>query len=162
MRTIRTKVYKFEELSEQAQQKAIEWYISGNDLSYVWRDIKEDAKQIGLKIISLSDHKENEGEFLLAANEVAANIFNEHGGDCDTYKTAQEFMEKWQPVFNNYMQTEEGEDELMEIENEFLKSLLDDYRIMYNKDIEFQNSDEAVEDTIIANEYEFTVEGNRF
>lgn len=162
MRTIRTKVYKFEELSEQAQQKAIEWYISGNDLSCVWRDIKEDAKQIGLKIISLSDHKENEGEFMLSANEVAANIFNEHGGDCDTYITAQEFMEEWQPVFDEYMQTEEGEDKLMEIENEFLKSLLEDYRIMYNKDIEFQNSDEAVEDTIIANEYEFTVEGNRF
>ena len=36
-RTIRTKVYKFEELSEQAKEKAIEWYRN-SDNDFCWSD----------------------------------------------------------------------------------------------------------------------------
>ena len=57
MRTIRTKVYKFNELSKDAQQEVINNYRnnSNNDYNFVWDDIREDAKQIGLKITELSD-----------------------------------------------------------------------------------------------------------
>jgi hypothetical protein len=33
---------------------------------------------------------------------------------------------------------------------------------MYNNDIDYQNSDAYIIETIEANEYEFTKEGNRF
>lgn len=169
MRTIETKVYNFSELSEQAKQKAISGILSiGMTSEFVWDDIKHDAKEIGLKITSLSDRRGNEGEFMLGANEVAQNIFNNHGEMCDTYKTAQKFMEEFQPIFDNYMdeshpdfESSESEDKLIEIENEFLDSLLEDYRIMYNKDIEYSESDEAIIESINANDYEFTEDGEQ-
>ena len=166
MRTIRTKVYKFNELTTAGKQKAIENFASHNDLQFVWDDTKEDAKTIGLKIISLDDHRPNKGEFTIAANEVAQNIFNEHGKDCETFKTAEKFMEEWQPVFNDYLdetsdkyESRESEDKLVELEDEFLKSLLEDYRIMYNTECEYQNSEEAIIETINANNYEFFENG---
>jgi hypothetical protein len=163
-RTIRTKVFKFNELNEDAKERAIEDFRYSNtpDFEYSFENIKEDAKEIGLKIISLSDDRQNEGEWLLSANEVAQNIFNSHGEMCETYKTAQKFMDEWEPVFAEYMQTEEGEEKLMELEDEFLQSLLEDYRILYNNDLENQSTDEYIKEQIEANEYEFTKDGNMF
>jgi hypothetical protein len=168
-RTIRTKVYQFNELNDNAKEKAIEWFKNSFDDSFAWDDIKEDAAQIGLKLITLDDRRKNEGEFILSANEVAQNIFNNHGQHCETYKTAQNFMEEWQPVFGNYMdetseeyESAESEDKLREIEDSFLESLLEDYRIMYNNQIEYEYSDEFAKENIEANEYEFTADGRRF
>lgn len=168
-RTIRTKVYKFDELNEDAKRKAINWFLNSFQDSFAWEDTKEDAKEIGLKIISLSDHRENNGEFMYAANEVAQNILNSHGEHCNTYKTAKNFMDEWQPVFNNYMdeshkdyESNESEGRLQDIEDEFLHSLLEDYRIMYNNQIDYEYSDEFAIETIQANEYEFTADGRRF
>ena len=170
-RTIRTKVYKFDELNETAKQKAIEDYrnTDSGDYQFAWDNTKEDAKEIGLKIIELSDHRPNKGEFMCAANEVAQNIFNNHGEHCDTYKTAKDFMDEWQPVFNNYMdeshedyESTESEDKLQEMEDDFLQALLEDYRILYNSAIENCNSDEYITEQIQANEYEFTADGRRF
>lgn len=55
MRTIRTKVYKFDELSKDAQQKAIEGFSEINvDDSYwyesVYEDLKELCKTIGIDV----------------------------------------------------------------------------------------------------------------
>lgn len=171
MKTIRTKVYSFSELNEDAKQVAIEWYRYADicDYSIAWETTEEDAKEIGLKLIQLSDHKANKGEFLLSANEVAQNIFNNHGADCQTYKTAQSFMEEWQPIFTNYMdenhtdyESGESEDKMQELEDSFLYSLLEDYRIMYNADIDYQNTDEYIIEAIEANQYNFTKDGKIF
>lgn len=168
-RTIRTKVYKFDELNETAKDKAIEWFLTSFDDSFAFDDTKEDAIQIGLKITSLDDNHPNEGEFTIAANEVAANIFVNHGEHCETYKTAKKFMDEWQPVFNDYMgensdnyESGESEGKLQEIEDDFLQSLLEDYRIMCNNQYGYENSDEFAKETIEANEYEFTADGRRF
>lgn len=170
-RTIRIKLYQFDELNETAKQKAIDWYrnIDNSDYQFAWDNITEDAKEIGLKIIALSDRSQNKGEFMLAANEVAQNIFNNHGESCETYKTANTFIEQWQPVFNNYMdensesyESSESEDALQEMEDDFLQSLLEDYRIMYNNEIDYQSSDESIIESIRANEYEFTQDGKRY
>jgi len=170
-RTIKTKVYKFNELNESAKEKAIELYrnTDSGDYSDIWDGIKDDAKGIGLKIKTLSDHRKNEGCFLMSANEVALNILNEHGESCETYKTALKFMDTWQPIFADYMneshedyESSESEDKMMELEDDFLHSLLEDYRIMYNNEIEYQNSDEQIIESIVANEYDFTIDGKRF
>lgn len=71
-------------------------------------------------------------------------------------------MEEWQPVFNSYMETEEGEDKLMEIEDDFLKSLLNDYLKSLRDEYDYQTSEKAIIETIEANEYEFTEDGKRF
>lgn len=170
-RTVRTKVYQFSELSEQAKQKAIDSLIDINVYNDWWESTYEDAEKIGLKITSfdLDRNRHAKGEFLLSANEVAANILRDHGEQCETYKTAKEFLESWNPVFADYMdensenyESSESEDKLKELEDDFLNSLLEDYSIMLQNESEYLTSDEAIIETIEANEYEFTQDGKRF
>jgi len=171
MRTIRTKVYLFEELSEVAQQKAIN-ELSNINVDYNWWQCTyEDAQIIGLKITSfdLDRNRHADGQFILSACEVAQNIFNNHGEHCQTYQTAEQFIEKWQPIYNDYLDEdsenyESGdlEDEMQDLEDEFLNSLLEDYSIILQNECEYLQSDEAVKETIIANEYEFTKDGKQF
>jgi hypothetical protein len=49
-----------------------------------------------------------------------------------------------------------------DMELEFLRSILEDYRILLQKDYDYQTSDEAIIETIQANEYEFTENGELF
>jgi len=159
MRTIRTKVYKFSELSESAKEKAIEWHLNtdNGDYSFAWDNVKEDAKEIGLNIIELSDHRENKGEFVNDAQYTAEKIISEHGNTCQTYKTASQFIHD-----RERLDIDEQDEELEELEVQFLHDILEDYRIMYNNDIEYQNSEEYAIESITANEYEFKADGTRF
>jgi len=164
MKTIEIKLYKFSELSKEAKQKAITELCDIN-VNYDWRESSyEDAKNIGLKITGFDLDREGycNGEFLLSANEVCQNIFNEHGEMCETYKTAESFMEEWQPVFNEYMRTEEGEDELLKLENDFLKSILKNYYILLSGEYDYRGSEKAIIETIETNEYDFTEDGKLY
>jgi hypothetical protein len=168
MRTIRTKVYKFNELSNDAKDAAIESLYDINVDNNWWDFTYDDAENIGLKIKSFDIDRASyvNAEFTLAANEVAQNIFRDHGESCETYKTAQSFMNEWQLVFSEYMnensdkyESAESEDKLQELENEFLKSLCEDYRIILSKEYDYLTSKEAITETIEANEYEFYSNG---
>ena len=167
-RTIRTKVYLFSELSDQAKQKVIEDNYDINVDYEWWESAYEDAANIGLKITGFDIDRGSycNGEFTISANEVAANIFRDHGENCETYKTAKEFMEEWQPVFSEYMTEPENmgelEGKLQDIEDDFLKSLCEDYRILLQHQYEYLTSEGAIIETIEANEYEFTQDGKRF
>ena len=170
MRIIETKVYPFSELSDDAKQRAIE-NLSNINVDYNWwESTYEDAERIGLKITAfdLDRNRHANGTFELSANEVAANIFSEHGETCETFKTATKFMEEWQPVFSEYLNEEsekyesrESEEALMELEDQFLKSILEDYSIMLENECEHLQSKEAIIETIESNEYEFNEFGNR-
>jgi hypothetical protein len=169
MRIIETKAYQFDELSDDAKAKAVENLYDLNVDTDWWECIYYDAAQIGLKITSfdIDRNRHAKGEFTLSAAEVMANIFANHGEECETYKTAKAFEEDWQPLFNEYMdelsdkyESQEAEDDLSDMESNFLESLLEDYSIMLQNHYEYQTSEEAIIDTILANEYEFTEEGN--
>jgi hypothetical protein len=161
-------LYKFEELPENIKQKAIENLYDINTNFDWWQFVFEDAENIGLKITEFDVDRGNfcKGVFTLSANEVAQNILNEHGEHCETYKTSKSFMDEWQLVYNDYLdekspkyESQESEDKLMELEDDFLKSLLEDYRIMLSNEYEYQTSEEAIIETINANEYEFDENG---
>jgi hypothetical protein len=169
MKTITVNLYKFSELSEEAKQHAIE-KLNDINVSFDWWDSTyEDAEQIGLKLTSfdLARNRHADGEFLLSACDVAQNILNNHGDMCETYKTAQNFLNDWQPVFNDYMdetnekyESRESEDQLNDLENDFLQSLCEDYSIMLQNEYEYLETDEAIIETIEANDYDFTEDGN--
>ena len=168
MRTIEIKVYLFSELSEDAKEKAIEG-LSDINVHYDWWNFTyEDAERIGLKITSfdLDRNRHATGELNTAAAEVCANIFKEHGETCETFKTATKFMEAWQPIFNEYMneesekyESQESELAMQDLEEDFLKSILDDYSIILQKESEYLQSKEAIIETIEANNYEFDEDG---
>ena len=168
MRTIEVKVFHFDELSDDAKQKALD-KLRYNDCQYDWWDsIYEDAKEIGIKLDSfeLDRNRHCTGEFLLSAVEVAQNILNAHGDKCETFKTATEFIKDWEPVFHNYMdethedyESRKCEDEMMSLEDDFRKSILEDYSIMLQHEADYLSSDEAIKESITANEHEFTEDG---
>jgi len=168
MRTIEIKAYLFNELSEEAKEKAVQNLSNINVQFDWWHFIYEDAKNIGLKITSfdLYRNKHANGEFLLSAAEVAANIISSHGESCETYKTAKFFLDDFNPVFASYLdensqdyESTETEEKLNDLETEFLNSLLIDYANMLQNECEFLQEDEQIIETILANEYEFTEEG---
>ena len=158
--TIQTEVMTFDELSEKAKQKARAWYLEGNELSYAWEDTREDAKNIGLKITELRQCRStcNKGEFIDGAFNCANKILAQHGEACETFRTAKRYFDH---IFLA-PKTLEEEEENEVMAHDFLHSLLENYRIMFNKDVECQQSDEVVDDTIMANEYTFTADGKRF
>lgn len=134
-----------------------------------WEFIYDDAKNVGLKISSfdLGGASYVKGDFLLSANEVAQNIINEHGDICETHKTAQNFLDEWSPVFADYLDENSenyesyyAEQELQDLEDEFLKSLCEDYRIILQKEYDYLTSEESVVETFKANEYVFDKWGN--
>lgn len=143
MRTIRTKVYKFDELTPSAQDKAIN-HLSDISVSHDWWQFTyDDAERIGLKLteFDLDRNRHAKGHFIEDANFTANAIIKEHGEDCETYKTAANFLEDWNnlvAVHSNGIDTDrvtEDKSDVFdqladELEESFLKSLLEDYSII--------------------------------
>lgn len=167
-RTIRTKLYKFNELSEEAKQKAIEEYYDINVMFEWWESTYDDAESIGLKITGFDIDRGSycKGEFKLSAYEVAANIIRDHGEVCETYKTAQTFLDSVNAVEptegEEYGEGQEYEDKMMELEDEFLKNILENYLTMLRDEYEYLQSKEAIIETIKINEYEFLKDGTKY
>jgi hypothetical protein len=165
MRTIRTKLYKFSELSKESQEKAIE-NLSSINVDYEWWEFTfEDAKNVGLEITEFYIDRGCKGLFIDSAVDTANKIIEQHGAACETYKTAKTFLEEYEEEKAKF--EEEYEDEYFlsdedELAEDFLKSLLEDYRIMLRNEYEYLTSEKAIKETIEANDYEFTREGKRF
>jgi hypothetical protein len=159
--TIEKTVYKFDELSPEAQEKAI-YNLADINVDYDWWDATyEDAENIGLKITSfdLDRNRHAEGMFILPAYTVIQKVMEDHGESCETYKTAAEYKDI---LSEDKQYDEEGyvTEEYEKAEDEFLKYLLKDYSIMLQKEYEYLTSDESIKETIEANDYEFDENGN--
>lgn len=175
MRTVRTKVYKFDELTAEAKNKAISQFSDIN-IDHDWYQFTyEDAAQIGLKITSFDIDRGNycKGEFTDSAYKVANNIKENHGETCESYKTAIAFIAEWDALVAKYSNgidtskvAEDNEYEFDaqadDIEREFLKSICEDYRIILSNEYNYLTSNEAIIETIRSNEYEFTKDGKQF
>ena len=152
-------VYKFSELSDEAKEKAMGNLYNIN-VDYEWYDSTyEDAERIGLKITEFNIYRGSyaKGELLDSAVNVADSIIKDHGPDCETVQTAKAYLLEFEKIIAET--TEDEEPETDDIDSEFLKSLLEDYRIILQKEYEYLTSEEAVMETIQANEYEFTADG---
>lgn len=171
MRIIETKVYQFDELDEKAKEKARDWFRQGIEMEFWADNVLEDAKRIGLEIkaFDLDRGSYVEGTFTASAEETAYKIEKEHGDTCETYKDAISYLEERDQVIRDAERDENGEfkdtyaldQALDELDAEFLKTLCEDYRIMLTQEMEYQYSDECVDENIRANEYEFTDDGER-
>ena len=175
MRTIieETTVYTFDELTPKAQEKAINhlWDIN---IGYEWWDyMYEDAATVGLRItgFDLDRNRHATGEWMWSALETANKITDEHGENCDTYSTVNEYLCSRDQLVKKYSDgtdqvTEENEyqfdQDCGDIDREFLRSLLEDYSLTLQREYEYLTSEEAIKETIQANEYEFTAEGDLY
>lgn len=175
MKTIKTTVYNFEELSEAAQQKAISDNQDINFFDDWWGSVYDDAENIGLKITSfdLDRNRHAEGKFIDDAYTVASKIVAEHGEQCETYKIAKTFADFWEgavKLHSDGIKTDivkDGKENdfdyyVEEVEDNFLKNILEEYAVMLQTEYDYLSSEEAIKETIIANEYDFTEDGKRF
>ena len=175
MRTIETTVFTFDELSEEAKQRAIQDYRNKDVYWYDWWEcIYDDAKNVGIKIKHFDTGRSWDIgiEFIESAYDAAEKIMKEHGQTCETYKTAAQFVKDWAELVAKYSDgikldkvAEDNEwefdQEADELEEEFRRDIGHDFLILLQKEEEYLNSDEAISETIEANEYEFTEEGKR-
>jgi len=175
MKTIEISLYKFDELSEVAQKNAIN-ELSDINVDYNWwESTYNDAENVGLKITSfdLDRNRKAEGKFLNDAYNCALQIVIEHGENCETHKTAKEFINFWNmavKTHSNGVETDivaEGkesyfDDFVYDAENEFLKSILEDYSIILQNESDYLQSSEAIIETILANDYDFTENGQLY
>jgi hypothetical protein len=164
METRTYQVYKYDELTDDQKEKALN-HLCDLNVGHDWWDyIYEDAETIGLQIEGFDIyHRTVEGKFTLEPLRVSEKIIANHGEKCATYQTALQYLSmlrKWYELENS----EDGlswelEDEKEQKENDFLKDLLEDYLHMLRKECEYLTSKESIEETIRANDYDFTSDG---
>jgi hypothetical protein len=166
-------LYKFDELSEEAQANALSklWNLN---VDYEWWDSAyEEAKTIGLKIEGFHiDHKIIKGTLNEDLLDCCRLIRHNHGKECDTFKTAHHYRREYIRAFVKWRADNKKEwkpadwfyefgytDEAQEITDEFRKALLQDYLIMLDKEYDYLTSKEAILQSIEANEYLFHENG---
>lgn len=169
MKTIEIILYKFDELSEAAQQNAIN-KLSDINVNYNWwESTYQDAESIGLKVTSfdLDRNRQANGHFEMHPNSVAYEILKNHGETCETYNTASIYSNAIEEIESKYPGgTDEDEykieQETEEAKDEFLKSLLEDYSLILQNESEYLQSEDAIKETILANDYDFTENGKLY
>ena len=153
MRIKETKVYPFDELSEDAKEKAVAGLWDINVDHDWWEFTLEDAKNVGIEI---TEFELDRGSYCRGtvddAIDTARVILKEHGNTCETYRTAKDFHDA-------VAKDGENTDNYKSLCSEFEYSLLEDYRIMLQKEYENLTSEETIIETIQVNEYEFTENG---
>ena len=193
MRTATIEIYKYEELSDAAKEKAREWFREANQNDgYAWESENQDTLKAFLDMFDCqlrrdfcrcndSDIGELSGlklhKYLTAnfyseifkpkqywicqgikncvgsgAKKRESNIFvNPYNCSLTGYCMDNEILE---PVINFILKPNVNTcfDDLMD-------SCFEAYKKAVQKDRDFQDSDEYIEESIIANEYEFTADG---
>lgn len=170
MRTIEVKLYKYDELSEDSKENALKSLWDVNVDHGWWESTYEDAGHVGIKIKGFDIDRGSycKIEFLNGAIDVAEDILKEHGNQCDTWKTARSFLDDYRRAERLFDSIGENdgfdfiyEDDAHEMIEEFKKNVAEDYRIILQNEYEYLTSEEAIAESLRANEYEFDENGKR-
>jgi len=172
MKTIELNLYKFNELSNEAKQKAIELNYYFNVDHEWWNCTYDDAENIGLEItgFDLGRSQEIGTKLVKDFSGIIDTIISEHGETCETFKTAMRYRtERSQLVtqFSDGITTnkvaEEREDEFDEIADDqeklFRLELGRLYLEMLRKEYDWLTGDKAIEESLVVNEYDFLETG---
>jgi hypothetical protein len=168
MRTIQINLYKFQELSKESKQKALESLSDINTDFEWWEAVFEDAENVGLKITGFDDVYYCSVEFIHGKAYTAHKIEDDHGESTNTYKCAVKYLEKLNPLNLecDSIENEERENEIADLidrlDDIFEKELIFYYHAMLKSEYEYKISEEAIIETIEANEYEFTIDGDLY
>lgn len=171
MKTVEIQLFKFDELTENAKQKAINKYRDSG-INYYWYSfINEDAKDVGIKIKSFDiSRKEIEIDLLYSYDEVASKIISNHGEYCDSYIKAKCFLDDKDALVEKYsnginlsiVSEEKFDEEFDDLEQDFKNDLEDYYLKMLRDELEYMESDGYIIQMIIDNDYDFTEDGEMY
>ena len=141
-------VFTYETAPEELKQKILEKYWDINvDNAFWYEHIDEDLKEVGIKRIAFDTYRHSaEIELTEYPEDVARKIKAEWGESMDIYK-----------ICDTFLQAGSEDDDCV---REFRRDLEHWSASMYVAEYEHATSEEAIVDTLVANEYEFTEDGN--
>ena len=164
-------VYSFEELSSEAQEKAIDKFRFAN-VDYEWWDcVYEMAKEIGITIKRFDiDAGIIKGELTTSFLDSFREIRKNWGRGSELHKTAKDYLKQYNKAYKEWKKNDkeltlddfESEDEARDIEEDYKRAILEDFLILLKKEYEYQTFDETVKEMIIDNEYEFEEDGTLY
>lgn len=172
MKKVTINLYSFAELSDDAKQKALEKLWDLNVDHEWWEFIYEDAENVGVRIKGFDlDRHTIDGDFI--SDAVAEKILKDHGENCETFKTAKNYYTEYDKLVEKYSDGKvlnkvaedneyEFDKEADELAEEFQDNILEDYLSMLRQEYEYQTSEEAIIESIEANEYQFTEDGELY
>lgn len=142
-------IYKFDELGARAKERARDWYRRASEGDEWWESVYEDARNVGLEIKSFDlERRQIDLSLVKPHYEVSNLITREHGVGTDTWKSAVRY-------------TKVGHRDEDQRRRRFEKDLANDYLNLLQKELDYQSSDECVDESILANDYEFYASGER-
>ena len=194
MKTVEVNVYQFDELSDEAKEKAREWYRNGS-FNYEWwdflyDDFKERAKEVGFDVTNIYFRgfwSQGDGamfEYDYMRDKLRLEFINQLGlsamrKDWLINNTMTSGRGKHRGHYyhsrccehNIYWEVDNGDLHywLESFESDFIDFVTDKYEDLCHelyksleKEYEYLNSDEVIDESLIVNEYEFDEDGNRF
>jgi hypothetical protein len=160
MKKITIEVYTFDELSDEAKEKAREWYREGIDYpfleefmnEFIYDKLTEAGYMVDdLKVLYSLTYSQGDGVSFTA--KLTKGL--------ETYQVNRSGHYVHERTMDVYHETEDGEEtEEPEVLEEMRKIAKEAEKAGY-KYIEYEESNEAVDETIRANEYPFTKNGER-
>jgi len=183
MRTEEIKIYNFEELSVEAQEKAIEdtrnseGYLDYEWYDFLYEDFHEKLEEIGVSCKTFYWDLYHNNFYLDSPNIDDIKKFIKKAGAEKILILKNLEVEKgeyWDEIedglYSAGIVSEEyrtdvydsGIDELDEILTEKLQEILNGFLNSLKESFDYLNSDEAVKEHLIINEYEFEEDGGRY
>lgn len=188
MKTVKIKTYTFEELSEEAKQKAIDdarngdYYLSREWWDCVYDYWKEELAKLGFYEIDISfsgfwsqgDGASFTGKMYLEDYLRARKIYNKYRGllkfsyeqPCKIIRVTNHYVHERTTTPDIYMETSEMDDKqlakLQELEN-YISNDIEELNHQIYKELEEEYNglmeDDAIAEHLTINEYQFTSEG---
>lgn len=172
MRTIEVKLYQFEELSAEAKENAIERNRTMNVEHDWWDCTYESMKEVGVKINSFDIYYRTINITIDDSEHTASKTIEYYGEGMEVVKISKRFIADRDALIKKlgegndiagYSVKEEFIDEYDEeieyLEEEYRKEMAEEILTWLRDEYEYMQTDEAVAETLFANDYEFTEEG---
>jgi len=155
MRLETTSIYQFSELSDSAKDKAIAELSDINVDGEYWFDhISEELLEYGAYLLEFDISRGTIGIDFGDLRDFASKVMESHGNQTDTYILSMNFL--------NDLLVACSEDTIEEASREYANAISQEYLKILRDTCEYATSDEAIIETIIANEYEFLESGKMY
>jgi hypothetical protein len=174
MRIIEIKAFQFEELDSQTKEKVIENNRTTNVDSNFWYQCELDnfKHELKIKVNKFDIYRREINITIEDSFETAQGIVNFFGKKSSIVKTAKIFIKDRDALVKKYGEGNEKDgygvkeecwseydEEIEYLEEEFRKEIAEEILSMLTSQYEYKISDDAIKETILANEYEFQEDG---
>ena len=161
MKTLQINLYEFSELSDSAKENALsELHGINVDSSFWYEGVEEEVKQYGAKHLHFDiDRRQYCDLGITDAKSFALEISKNHGAICETWKTANAYLEALEKLEKRLGRTGTRAEALS---SGFIRAIQYDYLKLLETSYDYLTSKEAIIETIEANSYTFTESGKLY